>query len=148
MKYVKNEGRYDLAYTYNKGAQRQKVKFIKRRVYMDTGNIATSGITAIDDKVFEALKENKAFQEALKNNALEIVEAPKTVEDRAAALAEENEKLKAELEAAKKAAPVAETSEDVEAIKKENADMKAKLEALAKKEAKKAAKANKGSEEF
>lgn len=148
MKYVKNEGRYDLAYTYSKGAQKQKIEFIKRRVYMDTGNIATTGITDVDDEIFEKLHENKAFKKALANKVLEIVEAPKTVEDRAAALAEENEKLKAELEAAKKAAPVAETSEDVEAIKKENADMKAKLEALAKKEAKKAAKANKGSEEF
>lgn len=140
MKYVKNEGRYDLAYTYMKGAQQQKVEFIKRRLYMDTGNIATTGITEVDDDVFKALQDNKAFTKALKNKVLEVVEAPKTIENKAAALEEENAKLKAELEAAKSAATASETSEDVEALKKENADMKAKLEALAKKEAK----ANKG----
>ena len=38
-----------------------KVEFDRQRIYMDTGNIATTGITAIADDVFEALQEKYKY---------------------------------------------------------------------------------------
>lgn len=133
MKYIKNNGRYAFAYTYNKGALPMKVEFDRQRIYMDTGNIATTGITAISDDVLEALQENKAFVKAMKEGILELVDKPNlSTEDEVAKLRAENEKLQKKLNKDNQAKEI-EKLEAVNAkLEKDKADMKAQLEALAK----------------
>lgn len=136
MVYVKNTGRYALAYTYMKGAKEEKVVFDRQRFFRDTGNVATTGVTEISEEAFEALKkDNKVFAEALKDGTLVLTEAVVTVESADA----EIEKLKAEKAALEKklnkdntAKELKKVEEEKAKLEKENADMKAKLEALAK----------------
>lgn len=133
MKYVKNNGRYAFAYTYNKGALPMKVEFDRQRIYMDTGNIATTGITAIADDVFEALQENKAFVKAMKEGILELVDKPNTsTEDEVARLRAENEKLQKKLNKDNSAKTIEKLEAEKAQLEKDKADMKAQLESLAK----------------
>lgn len=57
MKYIKNNGRYAVAFTIVKNNRDIKIAFDRRRIYMDTGNIATSGITEIEDSDLVELKK-------------------------------------------------------------------------------------------
>lgn len=135
MKYVKNNGRYAFAYTYNKGALPMKVEFDRQRIYMDTGNIATTGITAIADDVFEALQENKAFVKAMKEGILELVDKPNTsteAEAEVARLRAENEKLQKKLNKDNSAKTIEKLEAEKAQLEKDTADMKAQLESLAK----------------
>lgn len=133
MKYVKNNGRYAFAYTYNKGALPMKVEFDRQRIYMDTGNIATTGITAIADDVFEALQENKAFVKAMKEGILALVDKPNTsTEDEVARLRAENEKLQKKLNKDNSAKTIEKLEAEKAQLEKDKADMKAQLESLAK----------------
>ena len=133
MKYVKNNGRYAFAYTYTKGALPMKVEFDRQRIYMDTGNIATTGITAIADDVFEALQENKAFVKAMKEGILELVDKPNTsTEDEVARLRAENEKLQKKLNKDNSAKIIEKLEAEKVQLEKDKADMKAQLESLAK----------------
>lgn len=137
MKYVKNNGRYAFAYTYNKGALPMKVEFDRQRIYMDTGNIATTGITAIADDVFEALQENKAFVKTMKERILELVDKPNlSTEDEVARLRAENEKLQKKLNKDTSAKEIEKLEAEKAQLEKDKADMKAQLEALAKSEEK------------
>lgn len=124
MKYVKNTGRYAIAYTYNQGIRDVKVEFDRQRIYRDTGNIATTGITPVEDEVFEALKEgNKLFNKALEEGSLVLVDEDALVPtDRTAALEKENAALKAQIA----------SKEDTKKLEEENASLRAQLEALAK----------------
>lgn len=130
MKYIKNNGRYAVAFTIIKNNRDIKIAFDRRRIYMDTGNIATSGITEIEasDLVelkkldrFAKLLETKEFEEVdgvkasdtgnsdelVKAKDAEIAELKKHLEDKAPTKKELTEKdneiktLKAELEALK-----------------------------------------------
>lgn len=136
MKYIKNNGRYALAFTLMKDGREIKVAFDRRRIYLDTGNIATSGITEVEDDVLDELKKQKRFYALLEtkefeevdgygmadtNNAYELMKA-KDVEIK---------KLKAELKN-KKEVEVDISEKDVE-IK----TLKAELEALKAKKSKK-----------
>ena len=133
MKYVKNNGRYAFAYTYTKGALPMKVEFDRQRIYMDTGNIATTGITAIADDVLEALQENKAFVKAMKEGILELVDKPNTsTEDEVARLRAENEKLQKKLNKDNSAKIIEKLEAEKVQLEKDKADMKAQLESLAK----------------
>ena len=133
MKYVKNNGRYAFAYTYNKGALPMKVEFDRQRIYMDTGNIVTTGITTIADDVFEALQENKAFVKAMKEGILELVDKPNTsTEDEVARLRVENEKLQKKLNKDNSAKTIEKLEAEKAQLEKDKADMKAQLESLAK----------------
>lgn len=135
MKYVKNNGRYAFAYTYNKGALPMKLEFDRQRIYMDTGNIATTGITAIADDAFEALQENKAFVKAMKEGILELVDKPNlSTEDEVARLRAENEKLQKKLNKDNSAKEIEKLEAEKAQLEKDKADMKAQLEALAKAE--------------
>ena len=130
MKYIKNNGRYAVAFTIIKNNRDIKISFDRRRIYMDTGNIATSGITEIEDSDlielkkldrFAKLLETKEFEEVdgvkasdtgnsdelVKAKDAEITKLKKQLEDKAPTkkeLAEKDNKiktLKAELEALK-----------------------------------------------
>ena len=130
MKYIKNNGRYAVAFTIIKNNRDIKIAFDRRRIYMDTGNIATSGITEIEDSDlielkkldrFAKLLETKEFEEVdgvkasdagnsdelVKAKDAEIAKLKKHLEDKAPTKKELTEKdneiktLKAELEALK-----------------------------------------------
>lgn len=130
MKYIKNNGRYAVAFTIIKNNRDIKIAFDRRRIYMDTGNIATSGITEIEDSDLVELKkldrfakllETKEFEEVdgvkasdtgnsdelVKAKDAEIAKLKKHLEDKAPTKKELTEKdneiktLKAELEALK-----------------------------------------------
>lgn len=74
MKYIKNNGRYALAFTFMKDGRETKVAFDKRRVYLDTGNIATSGITEVEDEILNELKKQKRFYALLETKEFEEVD--------------------------------------------------------------------------
>ena len=65
MKYILNEGRYAHSFIIEKAngnlKREVKIELDRRRRYTDTGNIATTGITAIEDEDFELLQKNGAF---------------------------------------------------------------------------------------
>ena len=142
MKYILNEGRYAHSFVIEKAngnlKREVKIELDRRRRYTDTGNIATTGITAIEDEDFELLQKNTAFAQMFKdkNSGLSLVdesmvtgEADKKVSE----LAEENKKLKEQLAQAKKQSEENEDAKAVQAIKDENAKLKAQLESLTKK---------------
>lgn len=143
MKYILNTGRYARGFTIEKpnGNIKREVKITldRRRRYTDTGNIATTGITAISDEDFELLQKNEAFVQMFKDerHGLSLVDESMVTgetDKKASELAEENKKLKEELKKAKDEAKKA--GGDTEAVKKledENASLKAQLEALTKK---------------
>lgn len=133
MKYIQNNGRYAIAYTILKNGREVKIALDKKRIYQDTGNIATSGITAIEDEDFEELMKLPRFAKQVEDGELMLTEksAVETAETKVADLEEENAELKAKLEAKEEAS----SEKELEKKDKEIADLKAKLEALSKDEA-------------
>lgn len=136
MKYVLNESRYAYSFTYMNGAKQEKVVFDKKRLYLDTGNIATSGVTVLDDKVYDTLyEENKQFKKYIDESILKLTDGKvATADDKVAELEKENAKLKAKLNKDSTAKEMKKMEEEKAILEKENADMKAKLEALAQAE--------------
>ncbi len=141
MKYILNEGRYAQAFIIEKKngelVREVKIELDRRRRYTDTGNIATTGITAIEDEDFELLKKNKAFAQMFekKGSGLSLVDELMVTggaDKRASELAEENRKLKKQLAEAKKQSEENEDVKAVQKIKDENAKLKAQLESLTK----------------
>lgn len=133
MKYIKNESRYALTYTYMDGVREMKVDFDRLRRYRDTGNIATTGITAVEDNVYEALQENKSFLEAIKRGELALTEPVKdTAGDELEKLRAENEKLQKKLNKNTSTKELEKAKEEKAKLAEENASLKVKLESLAK----------------
>lgn len=141
MKYILNEGRYAQAFIIEKKngelTREVKIELDRRRRYTDTGNIATTGITAIEDEDFELLKQNKAFAQMFEKegSGLSLVDESMVTggaDKKASELAEENRKLKEQLAEAKKQSEKNEDAEAVQKIKDENAKLKAQLESLTK----------------
>lgn len=138
MKYILNAGRYALSFEIVKGGLKKTIVLDRRRLYNDTGNIATTGITAIEDDDYKLLSELEIFKKrfADKSCALSLIDEEQAMgkpDPQASKLAEENKKLKEELKKAKDEAKKA--GGDTEAVKKledENASLKAQLEALTK----------------
>lgn len=135
---IKNTGRYALAFTINKNGKDVVVEFDRRRLYLDTGNVATSGITEVSDEDFELLKKNKQFVKALETETFSEVTAEElasTTVDSEALAAKDAEiaVLKAELD--KKAPTKKELKEKDEALAAKDEEintLKAQLEALSK----------------
>ena len=138
MKYILNTGRYALSFEIVKGGLKKTIILDRRRLYNDTGNVATTGVTAIEDEDYKLLSELEIFKKrfADKSFALSLIDEEQAMgkpDPQASKLAEENKKLKEDL---KKAKEEAKKAGDVEAVKKledENASLKAQLEALTKK---------------
>jgi uncharacterized protein (DUF3084 family) len=138
MKYILNAGRYALSFEIEKGGLKKTIVLDRRRLYNDTGNVATTGVTAIEDDDYEILSELEIFKKrfADKSCALSLIDEEQAMgkpDPQASKLAEENKKLKEELKKAKDEAKKA--GGDTEAVKKledENASLKAQLEALTK----------------
>lgn len=135
MKHVFNGGRYGVAFEVVVGGKERKVEFDRKRLFLDTGNIATSGITSIDDDVYEALKKNnKRFQKMIKDGELKLVDekALKGTSEEASALAEENKQLKKQLAEASKQSTLKEVKKQLDDKDNEIKNLKAQLEALTK----------------
>lgn len=142
MKYIKNTLDYAVSFKLNQGGQEKKFIFDCFRIYTDTGNIATTGITPIADEDYGLLlKENAPFKKFIESGIL--VNSKKSEANSVAGkiddLTKENEALKNELKEAKKALGTGE-NEEAKKLKEENkakddeiADLKAKLEAMSKK---------------
>ena len=131
MKYVMNKGRYALAFEIMKENRRVKIELDRRRVYMDTGNIATTGITPVEDEDYEKLCEQKRFNQLLETGVFELTDISKveTAETKVKELEEANKKLEEELAKAKDNTP-AKTKKQLEDKDKEIASLKKQLEAL------------------
>ena len=135
MKYVFNKGRYAQSFTITVNSREKKVAFDRRRIYLDTGNIATSGITEVEDNIYNLLLKNKRFKELIDSKEFELIdekELKASVPATDEALVKENKKLVKEAEKAVKA------KEEVEAqLSAKDAEinsLKAQLEALTNKE--------------
>ena len=140
MKFIRNTGRYAIAFTIVKNERNVKIELDRRRLFMDTGNIATTGITPVEEEDIKELKKQKRFCAMLRSGELAILDESdvKTPEEsKIAKLEEENRKLQEKLKKADKG-----TSEEDEkamkALADENASLKAQLEALTKAEDEKA----------
>ena len=133
MKYILNTGRYAVGYILKlKNKPEIKVELDKRRYFQDTGNLATKGITAVEDDVYTALSKIKDFEKRVKAGDLTLVDEPKSTEDTVAELKKENEELKAKLE--KGGEGKTDNKEAEKQIKEQAAEiasLKAKLEAYA-----------------
>lgn len=134
MKYVFNKGRYALAFEVTINGKERRLEFDRKRLYLDTGNVATSGITPVEDDVYDILLGNKRFKALIDSGELELTEESElaTKDKEAEALKAENEQLKKELKEAKKASSDKESKEELAAKDKEISALKAQLEALTK----------------
>lgn len=134
MKYIKNTDRYAIAFVITKNNREVKIELDKRRIYMDTGNIATTGITPVEDEDLEELKKIKRFNTMVEKEKLTILdesEVKTPEENKIKALEEKNRELEEKLKKAEKA-DVKKVEEEKKALADENASLKAQLEALTK----------------
>ena len=135
---IKNTGRYALAFTIHKNGKDVVVEFDRRRLYLDTGNVATSGITEVSDEDFELLKKNKQFVKALETETFSEVTAEElasTAADSEALATKDAEIAALKAELAKKAPAKKELKEKDEALAAKDEEintLKAQLEALSK----------------
>ena len=135
---IKNTGRYALAFTIHKNGKDVVIEFDRRRLYLDTGNVATSGITEVSDEDFELLKKNKQFVKALETETFSEVTAEElayTAADSEALAAKDAEIAALKAELGKKAPTKKELKEKDEALAAKDEEintLKAQLEALSK----------------
>lgn len=134
MKYIRNTGRYAIAFVITKNNRELKIELDKRRIYMDTGNIATTGINQVSEEDLEELKKIKRFNAMVESGDLEILneEDVKTPEEnKIKALEEKNRELEEKLKQAE-SADVKKVEEEKKTLADENASLRAQLEALTK----------------
>lgn len=135
MKHIQNNGRYALAFEITKGGRNVKIVLDRRRVYMDTGNIATTGITDVEDDDYEKLCEIKRFNKLIEAKELELTDVTKVenAENKVKELEEANKKLEDELKKAKDKQVNKDVKKQLDDKDKEINALKAKLESLSKK---------------
>ena len=146
MKYIRNTGRYAIAFVITKNNREFKIELDKRRVYLDTGNIATTGITPVEEVDLEELKKIKRFNNMVENEELEILEESEVKtpeENKIKALEEKNRELEEKLKEAENA-DITKVEAEKKALEDENTSLREQLEALTKN---KKAKANKEDKE-
>lgn len=137
MKYILNTGRYALSFEIEKGGLKKTIVLDRRRLYNDTGNVATTGVTAIEDDDYEILSELEIFKKrfADKSCALSLIDEEQAMgksDPQANEVIKENKELKKKIKELEKA----QVNPDAKAMKDladENASLKAQLEALTKK---------------
>lgn len=136
MKYIFNGGRYAYTYEIVRNNRPVKMTFDKRRIYMDTGNIATTGITEVSEEDYAVLCKNRRFSEDMKAGILSLTEPSQleTAESKAKALEQENKELKAKLEKTEKAAKNSGSDKKLKEKDEEIKSLKARLEAYEKKD--------------
>ena len=131
MKHIRNTGRYAVSFEIMEGNLAKKIILDKRRIYMDTGNIATTGITTVSDEVYEKLEGLKEFQKLIDKGELSLASDAELETN-----VEAKDKEIAELKAKLKKAEGKDIEKELKAKDDEIASLKAKLEAKGKKEAK------------
>lgn len=134
MKYIQNKGRYALSFKLSIKGRPLTLELDKRRIYQDTGNIATTGITELEEDVYAELAKSESFKSLLKKGELELIDEKELKANTPAtdeALVKENKKLVKETEKAVKAKEEAEAQ--LSAKDEEINSLKAQLEALTKK---------------
>lgn len=133
MKYILNTGRYAVGYLIKvENKPEIKIELDKRRYFQDTGNLATTGITAVEDDVYTALSKLKDFERRVKAGELTLVDEPKSAETTVAELQKENAELKAKLEkGGKSKTDNKEAEKQIKEQAAEIASLKAQLEAYA-----------------
>ena len=128
--FILNTGRYALAFVIKVKGRDTRIEFDRRRHYLDTGNLASSGVTEISKEVYEELKKQDFFKEQFEKGFFSEVEKPAEVMgDEIKAKDEEIKKLKAELKKVKNG----DADKEIEAKDKEIESLKAQLEALTSK---------------
>ena len=138
MKYVANNGRYGVAFEITFNNRPMKIEFDRKRVFLDTGNIATSGITTVEDELYNVLLTNKRFKKMIDEGELKLVDekALKGTSEELDVLKAENEALKSQLKEAEKKnnkpKEDKETNKELKAKDAEIKSLKAQLEALTK----------------
>ena len=138
MKYVANNGRYGVAFEVTFNNRPMKIEFDRKRVFLDTGNIATSGITTVEDNLYEVLLTNKRFKKMIDEGELKLVDekALKGTSEELDVLKAENEALKSQLKEVEKknnkSKEGKETNKELKAKDAEIKSLKAQLEALTK----------------
>lgn len=138
MKYVLNTARYAIAFTIVKNDRPFKISLDKRRLYMDTGNVATTGITPVEEADIEELKKQKRFNDMLEKGELTIMEEHEIKspeENKISKLEDENKELRNKLAKAENA-DVKKVEEERKALEDENKKLKEQLEALGGKKGK------------
>ena len=114
------------------------VEFDRCRLFLDTGNVATSGITEVSDEDFELLKKNKQFVKAMETETFSEVTAEElayTTADSEVLAAKDAEIAALKAELGKKASTKKELKEKDEALAAKDEEintLKAQLEALSK----------------
>lgn len=134
MKYIKNTGRYAIAFPITKNNREVKIELDRRRLYTDTGNIATTGITPVEEEDLKELKKIKRFNDMVEKGELSILEESEVRTpdgNKIKALEEKNKELEKKLKEAEKA-DVKKVEEEKKALADENASLRAQLEKLAK----------------
>lgn len=134
MKYIQNTGRYAIAFVITKNNREFKLELDKRRIFLDTGNVASTGITPVDEADLKELQKIKRFNNMVKAGDLtlldeEDVKSPE--ETKVAKLEAEKKELEEKLKQAEKA-DVKKIEEEKKALADENASLKAQLESLTK----------------
>ena len=134
MKYIQNIGRYAIAFVITKNNREFKLELDKRRIFQDTGNVATTGITPVDEADLKELQKIKRFNNMVEAGSLAILdeEAVKSPEEtKVAKLEAEKKELEERLKKAEKA-DVKKIEEENKTLADENASLKAQLESLTK----------------
>lgn len=134
MKYVANNGRYGVAFEVTFNNRPMKIEFDRKRVFLDTGNIATSGITTVEDDLYEVLLTNKRFKKMIDEGELKLVDekALKGTSEELDVLKAENEALKSQLKEVEKKNNKSKEDKELKAKDAEIKSLKAQLEALTK----------------
>lgn len=135
--FIQNTGRYALAFTIEENGRECRVEFDRRRIYLDTGNIATNGVTEITDEQFEKLNKIPFFEKQFKNGNFKKVEKIETADDAQSLIKEKDKeiaKLKKALEKSDSKKEIAAKDAAIKEKDDEINSLKAKLESLTKKE--------------
>lgn len=127
--FIQNNGRYAFSFTIVKNGKEVKIAFDRKRVFLDTGNVATTGITEIEEEDYKELLKQKPFKKMVDDKIfveVENLDTIKTDEGALKAKDEEIAKLKEELKKADETKSALETKDN------EINALKAQIEALSK----------------
>lgn len=72
MKEIINKGRYSLAYELVANGIMRKFSFPCKRVFVDTGNVADTGVTKLSDDDYALLAKVKVFNQAVERGELVV----------------------------------------------------------------------------
>lgn len=131
--YVRNNGRYAISFEItSSNGKTKKIALDRRRIFLDTGNVATTGITEVAEEDLEALKKFPRFNKLLESKELEVLTKSQlsTEDTDKEELVKENKKLQEEIKKLKENKKADKEDKALKEKDEEIASLKAKLEAL------------------